>query len=78
MKIRSVGEFKTNFSRVLKKAQAGAQVAITFGKSKEIVATLVTKASSEKYRRKIGLLDSKVKIKFGLDFKMTEKEFLGA
>jgi antitoxin (DNA-binding transcriptional repressor) of toxin-antitoxin stability system len=78
MEMMSVGEFKTNFSQVLKKVQAGGEVAITFGKKKEIVARLVPKARSKKYKRKIGMLDGKARIRFGPDFKMTEEEFLGA
>jgi antitoxin (DNA-binding transcriptional repressor) of toxin-antitoxin stability system len=77
MEKMSVGEFKTHFSRALKKVQAGGQVAITFGKNKEIVARLVPKANAKKHKRKIGILDGKAKITFATSFKMTEDEFLG-
>ena len=73
----SVGEFKTNFSQVLKRVQAGEEIGIAYGKSKEIVARLVPKASVKKRKRKIGILNGKVKVKFSPDFKMTEQEFLG-
>jgi antitoxin (DNA-binding transcriptional repressor) of toxin-antitoxin stability system len=77
MKVMSVGEFKTNFSQVLKRVQAGEEIEIAYGKSKEIVARLVPKAAVKKHKRKIGIWDTKGKVKFGTDFKMTEEEFLG-
>jgi antitoxin (DNA-binding transcriptional repressor) of toxin-antitoxin stability system len=55
MEIMSVGEFKAKFSEVLKKVLAGEEIAISYGKSKEIVARLVPKTSAKKQRRKIGI-----------------------
>ena len=77
MKVMSVAEFKTNFSQILKRVQAGEEIDITYGKSKEIVARLVPKALVKKRKRKIGIWDAKAKVNFGTDFKMTEEEFLG-
>ena len=73
----SVGEFKAKFSEVLKKVLAGEEIGISYGKSKEIVARLVPKASEKKQKRKIGILEGKGSVHFGNDFKMTEEEFLG-
>jgi len=73
----SVGEFKAKFSEVLKKVLAGEEIAISYGKSKEIVARLVPKTSAKKLRRKIGIFEGKGRVFFGKDFKMTEEEFLG-
>lgn len=77
MKVMSVGELKTNFSQILKRVQAGEEIGIAYGKSKEIVARLVPKAAVKKYKRKIGIWDAKGKVKFGADFKISEEEFLG-
>jgi antitoxin (DNA-binding transcriptional repressor) of toxin-antitoxin stability system len=77
MEILSVGEFKARFSEVLKKVLAGEEIAISYGKSKEVVARLVPKASEKKQKRKIGILEGKGSVHFGKDFKMTEEEFLG-
>ena len=77
MKIMSVGEFKTNFSRALKSVQAGEEIGISYGKNKKIIARLVPKAAEKKSKRKLGILEGRVKVKFGADFKMTEEEFLG-
>jgi antitoxin (DNA-binding transcriptional repressor) of toxin-antitoxin stability system len=77
MKVLSVGEFKANFSEVLKKVLAGEEIGISYGKKKEIVARLLPKSAFPKTRRKIGILESKGKVVFEKEFKMTEKEFLG-
>lgn len=77
MKTLGVGEFKANFSEVLKKVLAGEEIGIVYGRKKEIVAKLVPKNAGKKPRRKIGILENKGKIKIGKDFKITEKEFLG-
>jgi antitoxin (DNA-binding transcriptional repressor) of toxin-antitoxin stability system len=76
MQTLSVGEFKANFSEVLKKVLAGEEIAISYGKKKEIVARLVPKAG-KKEKRKIGILEGKSTVIFKDDFKMTEEEFLG-
>ena len=76
MKTLSVGEFKANFSEVLKKVLAGEEIGISYGKKKEIVARLVPK-TSKKQKRKIGILEGKAKAIFARNFKMTEEEFLG-
>lgn len=76
MKILSVGEFKANFSEVLKKVLSGEEIGISYGKKKEIVAKLVPK-TTKKAKRKIGILEGKGKVIFSHDFKMTEEEFLG-
>ena len=71
----TVGEFKRDFSAVLKRVQAGEEIAISYGKNKEIVARLVPKDAAQKSKRKLGVL--KGKVQFHPDFKMTEEEFLG-
>ncbi len=77
MKTMSVGEFKANFSEVLKLVLAGEEIGILYGKKKEIVAKMVPKTIEKKPRRKLGVLEGKGKIKFGTDFKITEEAFLG-
>ncbi len=77
IKVLSVGEFKTKFSQVLKRVQAGEEISITYGKSKEVVARLVPGNKERPKRRKIGILDKKGKVVFSKDFKLTTEEFLG-
>lgn len=75
MQVLSVGEFKSNFSEILKKVLAGEEIGISYGKKKDMVAKLVPK-SSQKAKRKIGILEGKGKVTFSHDFKITEEEFL--
>jgi len=77
METMSVGEFKSNFSEILKRVLAGEEIGISYGKKKEIVARLVPKAPVKKPKRKIGILEGKSKVIFNPGFKMTEEEFLG-
>jgi antitoxin (DNA-binding transcriptional repressor) of toxin-antitoxin stability system len=77
MEAINVGELKANFSEILKKVQAGEEIAILYGKRKKVVAKLVPEIPSKKSRRKIGILDKKGNVEFNPDFKMTEEELLG-
>jgi antitoxin (DNA-binding transcriptional repressor) of toxin-antitoxin stability system len=77
LKVMSVGEFKTRFSQVLKRVQAGEEIGITYGKSKVVVARLVPRNTEKKEKRKIGILDGKSKVIFSKDFKLTPEEFMG-
>jgi prevent-host-death family protein len=77
MKSLPVGELKAQFSEVLEKVQQGESFEIVYGKKKKPVARLMPIEAKPKKKRKIGILDGKVKFKFSPDFKMTEDEFLG-
>ncbi len=76
MKSLSVGEFKAQFSEVLEMVQRGESVGVLYGKSKEPVAKLVPIKEPKKKKRKLGILDGKMKVVFADDFKMTEEEFI--
>ncbi len=79
MKTYTVGDLKAHFSEILGRVRAGEEIAIAFGKKKEIVAFLVPRSSlSHHGKRKLGLLEGRAKAEFQKDFKMTEEEFLGA
>jgi antitoxin (DNA-binding transcriptional repressor) of toxin-antitoxin stability system len=79
MKSLPVGEFKAQFSEVLELIQQGESVGVLYGKSKKPVAKLVPMNGSDLKKagkRKLGLLEGKMKIVFAPDFKMTEEEFI--
>lgn len=78
MRTFTVGEFKTNFSGILELVRLGENIAIAFGKKKEIVAYLVPRAVHAGKKRPLGLLAGKAKVRFADDFKLTTDEFLGA
>ncbi|RDC54170.1 prevent-host-death protein [Pedobacter chinensis] len=77
MKKMSVGEFKTHFSEVIEQVKEGREIAVTYGKKKEVIGYFVPKLDKKEGKRKLGILDGKAEIIFRDDFKMTEEEFLG-
>ena len=79
MKSLPVGEFKAHFSEVLEKVQQGESIGVLYGKNKKPVAKLVPMNGSKSKKigkRKLGLLEGKMKVVFAPDFKMTEEEFI--
>ncbi|EKJ88353.1 toxin-antitoxin system, antitoxin component, PHD family [Leptospira meyeri serovar Hardjo str. Went 5] len=76
MKSYAVGELKSHFSEVLEIVKKGEKVGILFGKNKKTIAMIVPISQKTDAKRKIGLLDGKVKISFEKDFSITEEEFL--
>lgn len=77
MKSLPVGELKAHFSEVLEDVQNGETIEIVYGKKKTPVARIVPIiASKKKGKRKLGILEGKVKYVFADDFKMTEEEFI--
>ena len=77
MKSLSVGEFKAQFADVLELVQQGESVGVLYGKNKKPVAKLVpiNDGKSAK-KRKLGIMNGKIKIRFAKNFKMTDEELL--
>ncbi len=79
MKSLTVGEFKAQFSEVLKGLQAGEPIAITYGKKRTKLAVLVP---YDQYvntiERKLGVLQDKAHYHIHDDFKMTDEDVLTA
>ena len=77
MKSLPVGKLKAHFSEVLDKVRQGESFGITYGKSKKLIAEInPPKKQTTKKKRKLGLLEGKMKVIFADDFKMTEEEFI--
>ena len=76
MKTMTVGELKAHFSAVIQDVKAGEEIAVAFGRKKEIVAYLVPKSTRKADERKLGQLVGKGTVTFAEDFAMTEDEFL--
>lgn len=72
----TVGEFKTHFSEVLEQIKSGGEIAVTYGKSKEIIGYFVPKSAKASKKRKLGILKGKASASFSPDFQMTTEEFL--
>ena len=54
----------------------GESVGVLYGKDKKLVAEINPPKTQKKEKRKIGIMDGKVKIVFADNFKMTDEELL--
>ena len=77
MKTMTVGEFKSQFSKVIEKVKKGEEVGVTYGKDKQVIGVFSPPQKKNLSKRPLGLLKGKVKFTFKDDFKMTVEEFLG-
>lgn len=77
MRVMTVGDLKARFSEVIQDIKAGEEIAVAYGRKKEIVAYLIPKATRKPAKRSLGILQSKGTVVFADDFKLTEDEFLG-
>jgi antitoxin (DNA-binding transcriptional repressor) of toxin-antitoxin stability system len=80
MKTMSVAELKSQFSTVIGDLREGREVAITYGRNKELLATIVpqSKMPQPNYSIKVGDLESagwEYKVN---DFEMSDEQLLGA
>ncbi len=48
MKTMTVGEFKTHFSEVIEQVKRGEEIAVTYGKKKEIIGYFKSEIKNEK------------------------------
>jgi antitoxin (DNA-binding transcriptional repressor) of toxin-antitoxin stability system len=76
MKTISVGEFKAKLSQIIEKILKGEEYVVSYGKKKKKIFRVVPYNEKKVLKRKIGLLDGKIKIKIHDDFKMTDEELL--
>ena len=78
MKTFSVAHVKTNLSSILKEVKSGEEIAISFGKKKEMIAVIVSyNAYKQSKKRKLGTLKGKMSVEFKEDFKMSDVELFG-
>jgi len=77
MKTFSVANAKTSFSTLMKDVEAGNEIAITYGKKKDIIAIIIPYDKWKKNRkRQLGKLEGKMSVTFSDDFVITDKELL--
>jgi antitoxin (DNA-binding transcriptional repressor) of toxin-antitoxin stability system len=77
MKTYPVAEAKTHFSALLKDVEKGEEIAISYGRKKEMVAMLVPFAARQtKKTRGLGSLQGKATVKFAKDWYMTTEELI--
>ena len=77
MRTMTVGDLKAHFSEVIQDVKSGEEIAVAFGKKKEIVAYLIPKEARTPAKRQLGILQNKGRVTFATDFKLTDDEFLG-
>ncbi|TDE14526.1 type II toxin-antitoxin system Phd/YefM family antitoxin [Dyadobacter psychrotolerans] len=78
MKTMTVGEFKAQFSEVIAQVKAGEEIAVTFGRKKEVVGYFMPQKDQFKSKKRVlGILEGKATAAFNEDFEITEEEFLG-
>jgi len=79
MKTMTVGEFKSRFSEALDAVRDGETIVVSYGRSHRKVAAMVPYSELKTaVQRPLGLLKSKVRVKFGPDFALEDDEFLEA
>ncbi len=79
MKKVQVGEFKANFSHIIKQVkEEGQEYLVSYGKKKEAAAMLIplAKYKALQGKRKFGLLKNKGSFHFEHDFKLDDESFL--
>ena len=79
MKSLPVGEFKTHFSEVLERVQHGEEIAVSYGRNKEMIAVIIPYSHYKQPKnRKLGVMEGKATYKVKGDFKITTEELLGS
>jgi len=79
MKTMTTADFKANFSSVVDELKKGNEIAITYGRNKKVLATVVPQSKMIKpdYSVKLGDLKEEGWTYSMNNFEMTESEFLG-
>jgi antitoxin (DNA-binding transcriptional repressor) of toxin-antitoxin stability system len=77
MKTVAVSEMKTHLYSLLKEVKSGQEIAISFGKKKEMIAVIIPYDTYRKSKkRELGTLKGKVTVEFTADYAMTDAELL--
>ena len=79
MKTMTTADFKANFSSVVDELKKGNEIAITYGRNKKVLATVVPQSKMIKpdYSVKLGDIKEEGWTYSMNNFEMTESEFLG-
>ena len=76
MKTVTIADFKANLSDYADKIQKGEEFVVTHGRKKRKIFRVLPYKEKKLIKRKLGILNGKVKIRFSKDFKITTEEFL--
>lgn len=72
----TIGEFKAQFSDVVKTVDKNHCIAVTYGKKKEVIGYFVKEPQVLYENRKLGFLQKKASYSIRNDFEMTADELL--
>ena len=78
MKTYTVGDLKANFSAILDMVQEGEEIAIAYGRKKEVIARIVPEKKVKRKKRKLGPLKGKARFRVVGKWEMTDEEFLNS
>ncbi len=77
MKTMTVGDFKSRFSEALEAVSAGETIVVSYGRNRRKVAAMVPYSQLQsRHKRPLGLLQSKARVSFGRNFKLSDDELL--
>jgi hypothetical protein len=76
MRTMTVGEFKAQFSEVIEQVRKGEEIAVTFGKKKQIIGYFKPEIAVKKRERLVGLFDKMTGYYMADDFcETTDNDF---
>ena len=78
MKTITVGEFKSNLAQIIEKILKGEEYVVSYGRKRKKIFKVVPYQEEKPKKRKLGLLEGKMTIKFHDDWEMSDQEFLNS
>ena len=78
MKTITVGEFKTNLAQIIEKILKGEEYVVSYGRKRKKIFKVVPYQEERPKKRKLGILEGKVTIKFHDDWEMSDEELLNS
>jgi len=78
MKTITVGEFKSNLAQIIEKILKGEEYVVSYGRKRKKIFKVVPYQEEKPKKRKLGILDGKVTIKFHDDWEMSDEELLNS
>ena len=78
MKTITVGEFKSNLAQIIERILKGEEYVVSYGRKRKKIFKVVPYQEEKPKKRKLGLLEGKMTIKFHDDWEMSDEEFLNS
>lgn len=78
MKTVTVGEFKSNLAQIIEKILTGEEYIVSYGRKRKKIFKVVPYQEEKPKKRKLGILEGKVTIKFHDDWEMSDEELLNS